>query len=99
MAAAGQNTPLPTFAFMSQYSISFIFDFKEHHSQTADPEKKSAVMSTCSFITEKQLDFRIYFQKDPLPSKIPDYVSARQPKFFRDICEVFSAIQIHFADV
>ena len=49
--------------FMTQYSISFIFDFKEHHSQTADSGKKPTVMPTCSFIAEKKLEFSHLFSE------------------------------------
>ena len=80
-----RNPPLPIFTFMTQYSISFIFDFKENHSQTAGPGKKPTVMS----MPRKNWNFRTYFKKALLPSKIPDYAHARQPKLFRDICEVF----------
>ena len=63
LAATGQNAPLPTFTFMSQYSISFIFDFKEHHSQTAGPGKKPIVMSTCNFIADKKFEFSHLFSE------------------------------------
>ena len=49
--------------FMTQYSISFIFDFKEHHSQNADSGKKPTVMPTCSFIAEKKLEFSHLFSE------------------------------------
>ena len=63
LAATGWNPPLPTFTFMTQYSISFIFDFKKHHGQTADPGKKPTVMSTCGFIAEKKLEFLHLFSE------------------------------------
>ena len=40
LVATGRNRPLQTLTFMTQYSISFIFDFKEHHSQNAGSGKK-----------------------------------------------------------
>ena len=49
--------------FMTQYSIFFIFDFKEHHSQNADSGKKPTVMPTCSFIAEKKLEFSHLFSE------------------------------------
>ena len=61
LAATGWNPPLPTLTFMTQYSISFIFDVKEHHSQNPDSGKKPTVMSTFSFIAEKKLEFSHLF--------------------------------------
>ena len=60
-AATGRNPPLPIFTFMTHYSNSFIFDFKEHHSQTAGPGKKPTLMSRCSFIAEKKFEFSHLF--------------------------------------
>ena len=84
---------------MKQYSISFIFDFKEHHSQNAHSGKKPTVMSTYSFTAEKKLEFSHLFLESSPALKIPDYAPARQSRFLRDISEVISVIQIHFADV
>ena len=63
LTATGRNPPLPTFKFMTQHSILFIFNFKEHHSPTADPGKKLTVMPTCSFIAEKKLEFSHLFSE------------------------------------
>ena len=62
-AATRRNPPLPIFTFMTQYSNSFIFDFKEHHSQTAGPGKKPTLMSRCSFIAEKKFEFSHLFRE------------------------------------
>ena len=67
LAATRRNPPLPTLTFMTQYSISFIFDFKEHHSQNAHSGKKPTVMSTYSFTAEKK--FALIFRKLPCPQK------------------------------
>ena len=86
-------------SFFLHHSWWHIQEKRNHdHRQTAGPGKKPTVMSTCSFIAGKNWNFCTYFQKALLPSKISDYVPARQPKFFRDIWEVFSVIQIHFAN-
>ena len=64
LTATGRNPPLPTFTFMTQYSISFTFDFKEHHNQIVGPGKKPTVMSTCSFIPYKKMEFSHLFSEN-----------------------------------
>ena len=63
LATTGRKPPLPTFTIMTQYSISFIFDFKEHRSQTAGPRKKPTLISICHFIAEKKLEFSQLFSE------------------------------------